>query len=237
LTSTITEQNKRLLNFSHIVSHNLRSHTSNIESLINLIEISEDENERNEMLGLLKSVSETLSQTMDNLNEVVSIQTNIDQVVEPLNLCKHINKTLEVLHNQISKHEAVITNSVADATTVYFNPAYLESVLLNFISNSIRYKHPGRKPEIFLRSYAENNYIVLEIKDNGIGIDLKKNGKKLFGLYKTFTNNIESRGIGLFISKNQVDAMKGKIEVESTINEGTTFKIYFNNAAKEDIHH
>lgn len=233
----VTEQNKRLLNFSHIVSHNLRSHTSNIESLINLIEVSEDEDERNEMLGLLKSVSETLSQTMVNLNEVVSIQTNIDQVVEKLNLNKYIHKTLQVLHNKITKNEATIVNAVSEATTVYFNPAYLESVLLNFISNSIRYKHPDRKPEIKLQSYTENNYLVLEIKDNGIGIDLKKNGKKLFGLYKTFTNNIESRGIGLFITKNQIDAMKGKIEVESALNEGTTFKIYFNNAAKENIHH
>jgi PAS domain S-box-containing protein len=233
----VTEQNKRLLNFSHIVSHNLRSHTSNIESLINLIEVSEDEHERNEMLGLLKSVSETLSQTMVNLNEVVSIQTNIDQVVEKLNLNKYIHKTLQVLHNNITKNEATIVNAVSEATTVYFNPAYLESVLLNFISNSIRYKHPDRKPEIKLQSYTENNYLVLEIQDNGIGIDLKKNGKKLFGLYKTFTNNIESRGIGLFITKNQIDAMKGKIEVESALNEGTTFKIYFNNAAKENIHH
>lgn len=231
----VTEQNKRLLNFSHIVSHNLRSHTSNIESLINLIEISEDEEERCEMLGLLKSVSETLSQTMDNLNDVVSIQTNIDQVVEKLNLNTYLNKTLEVLHNQIMKTEAHIVNSVSDNTIVLFNPAYLESVLLNFISNSIRYKHPERKPEIILQSYTENNYLVLEIKDNGIGIDLKRNGKKLFGLYKTFTNNIESRGIGLFITKNQVDAMKGKIEVESTLNEGTTFKIYFSNA-KENLH-
>ncbi|MFC4816853.1 PAS domain-containing protein [Flavobacterium sp. GCM10023249] len=232
----VTEQNKRLLNFSHIVSHNLRSHTSNIESLINLIEVSEDEEERNEMLGLLKSVSETLSQTMINLNEVVSIQTNIDQVVEKLELNKYIHKTLQVLHNKISKYEANIINTISDSTTVYFNPAYLESVLLNFISNSIRYKHPDRKPEIKLQSYTENNYLVLEIQDNGIGIDLKKNGKKLFGLYKTFTNNIESRGIGLFITKNQIDAMKGKIEVESKVNEGTTFKIYFNNA-KENIHH
>ncbi|RXR19329.1 PAS domain S-box protein [Flavobacterium amnicola] len=233
----VTEQNKRLLNFSHIVSHNLRSHTSNIESLINLIEISEDENERNEMLSLLKSVSETLSQTMNNLNEVVSIQTNINPVVEQLNLNKYITKTIEVLHNQIIKNEVKIDNSVSDTTTIYFNPAYLESILLNFLSNSIRYRHPDKKPEIKLRSYSENNYIVLEISDNGIGIDLKKNGKKLFGLYKTFTKNIESRGIGLFITKNQVDTMKGKIEVESTLNEGTTFKIYFNNAAKENLHH
>ncbi|WP_136668066.1 PAS domain S-box protein [Flavobacterium sp. H122] len=232
----VTEQNKRLLNFSHIVSHNLRSHTSNIESLINLIEISEDEEEQKELISLLKSVSDNLNQTMDNLNEVVSIQTDINPVIENLSLNKYIEKTQEVLRNQIIKNDAVIHNNVAGSALVHFNPAYLESVLLNLLSNAIRYRHPDRKPEIFLNFYTENNHQVLEIKDNGIGIDLKKNHKKLFGLYKTFTTNPESRGIGLFISKNQIDAMKGKIEVESTLQQGTTFKIYFNNAAKENIY-
>lgn len=228
----VTEQNKRLLNFSHIVSHNLRSHTSNIQSLISLIEMSEDETERNELIGLLKSVSETLNKTMDNLNEVVSIQTDINIVIEKLNLEKYINKTLEVLHNQIIKNNTSINNAVSSEIFVHFNPAYLESVLLNFISNAIRYRHPQRDPIIDLNAYTEGDYTVLEIKDNGIGIDLKKNGKKLFGLYKTFTKNPESRGIGLFISKNQIDTMKGKVEVESVLNEGTTFKIYF----KETTH-
>lgn len=223
----VTEQNKRLLNFSHIVSHNLRSHTSNIQSLINLIEISETEEEEKELLVLLKSVSEALNETIDNLNEVVSIQSDITPVIEDLNLNKYIKRTLAVLRDQIIKNDAEIRNNVPDNSIVKYNPAYLESVLLNFISNSIRYKHPDRKPIIELNSYIENNFQVLEIKDNGIGIDLKKNKDKLFGMYKTFTSNPESRGIGLFISKNQIDAMKGKIEVESALNEGTTFKIYF----------
>lgn len=223
----VTEQNKRLLNFSHIVSHNLRSHTSNIQSLINLIEMSDNEDEKKELLVLLKSVSEALNETMDNLNEVVSIQTNITPVIEELNLNKFINKTLEVLRNQIIKNEAEIENNITDDATVKFNPAYLESVFLNFLSNAIRYKHPKRNPKIELNSYLEDNYRVVEIKDNGIGIDLDKNGNKLFGMYKTFTNNPESRGIGLFITKNQIDALKGKIKVESKLNEGTTFKIYF----------
>ncbi|KGO95829.1 hypothetical protein Q767_09055 [Flavobacterium enshiense DK69] len=223
----VTEQNKRLLNFSHIVSHNLRSHTSNIQSLINLIEMSDNEYEKKELLVLLKSVSEALNETMDNLNEVVSIQTNITPVIEELNLNKFIKRTLEVLRNQIVKNEAKIENNISDDETVKFNPAYLESVLLNFLSNAIRYKHPERNPRIELNSYLEDNYRVVEIKDNGIGIDLDKNGNKLFGMYKTFTNNPESRGIGLFITKNQIDALKGKIKVESKLNEGTTFKIYF----------
>lgn len=223
----VTEQNKRLLNFSHIVSHNLRSHTSNIHSLINLIELSEDEAEEKELLVLLKSVSEALNETMDNLNEVVSIQTDITPVIEELHLNKFINRTLDVLRNQIVKNDATILNQVADDVTVKFNPAYLESIILNFLSNSIRYRHPERNPVIELKSYVENGYRVLEIKDNGIGMDLKRNGEKLFGMYKTFTNNPESRGIGLFITKNQIDAMKGKIAVDSVLNEGTTFKIYF----------
>jgi signal transduction histidine kinase len=174
---------------------------------------------------------------MDNLNEVVSIQTDINPIIEDLNLNNYIQKTIEVLGNQIIKNNVLIHNNISDTATVSFNPAYLESVLLNFISNAIRYKHPQRRPEIILHFYTENKTKVLEIKDNGIGIDLKKNGKKLFGLYKTFTSNPESRGIGLFISKNQIDAMKGKIEVESTLNKGTTFKIHFNNVTKEDMHH
>jgi len=67
----------------------------------------------------------------------------------------------------------------------------------------------------------------LKIKENGIGIDLGKNGEKLFGMYKTFNNNPDSKGIGLFITKNQIDAMGGRIQTESELNKGTTFTIYF----------
>ncbi|MEW5675726.1 PAS domain S-box protein [Flavobacterium enshiense] len=223
----VSEQNKRLLNFSHIVSHNLRSHTSNIQSLINLIELSEDKKEQLELLELLKTVSNTLNETMDNLNEVVSIQTNINPLIEHLNLNRFINRVQEILRDQIEKNNVEIINNVPDYVTVKFNPAYLESVLLNLISNSIRYRHPERKPIIEL-SYSETEGSkILKIKDNGIGIDLNKNGEKLFGMYKTFTNNPESRGIGLFITKNQIDAMNGRIEVESGLNNGTVFIIYF----------
>ncbi|TGD59367.1 sensor histidine kinase [Flavobacterium humi] len=223
----VTQQNKRLLDFSYIVSHNLRSHTSNIQSLATLIEESDDETEKTELLALLKSVSDTLHKTMDNLNEVVSIQTQVNPVIESLELQPVISKTLEILSNQIKSSKAKIINNVPGSVTVNYNPAYLDSVILNFILNAVRYHHPERNPVIELNSYEEKEYIVLEIKDNGIGIDLKKNGKKLFGMYKTFTNNPESKGIGLFISKNQIDTMQGKVTVESEINVGTTFKIYF----------
>lgn len=222
----VSEQNKRLLNFSYIVSHNLRSHTSNIESIISLIESAESEDERNEMMELLKSVSNSLDETMIHLNEVVNINTNISLVIKPLNLSHYINKALEVLSEQIQLNEASFIFDINEYAVINYNSAYLESILYNLISNAIRYRHPQRKPIITIKLYKKRDKDVIEVSDNGIGIDLKKHGDKIFGMYKTFSNNSDARGIGLFITKNQIDAMGGTITVESKPNIGTTFKIY-----------
>ena len=222
----VTEQNKRLLNFSYIVSHNLRSHTSNIESIIYLIESVETEDERNEMMHLLKSVSNSLDDTMIHLNEVVNINTNINLVTKPLILNDYINKTKEILSEQIQLNNVLFVTNIPDDATIFYNSAYLESIIYNLVSNAIRYKHLDRKLIITINLYKENGKDVVEFKDNGIGIDLGRNGNKIFGMYKTFSNNSDARGIGLFITKNQIDAMGGNITVESEINVGSTFKIY-----------
>lgn len=222
----VNEQNKRLLNFSYIVSHNLRSHTSNIQSIATLIDMASNHEEQREMITLLKTVSNSLNETLLNLNKVVNIQTNINVIVEPLKLRHYIDRTLEVLHDQIALKQVQIENKVTDDIIVNYNPAYLESILLNFIFNAIRYSHPDRLPVIELSCHHED-HLVLRISDNGIGIDLDKHGKELFGMYKTFTSNPDSKGVGLFISKNQIDAMGGRVLVESVVNVGTVFKIYF----------
>ena len=222
----VTEQNKRLLNFSYIISHNLRSHTSNIESIISLLETAEHEEEKEQLVQLLKTTSDSLNETMYHLNEVINIRANIDLVSEPLDLEKYIISARSVLCEQIASNKVTISTEIPTGTIINYNPAYLESILYNIISNSIRYKHPSRKPVIKINLVEENDVKILEITDNGIGIDLARNGDKIFGMYKTFSNNADSRGIGLFITKNQIDAMGGNITVESEPNKGTTFKIY-----------
>lgn len=221
----VSEQNKRLLNFSYIVSHNLRSHTSNIELISSLMESVKTPEEQKEMVDLLKRVSKSLDDTMRNLNEVVNIRTNINLTIEQLNLNQFIENTLLVLEKQIYDKQATVQNLVPSEIDITYNAAYLESILYNFISNAIRYSHPERKPLVVLRFDQEKKALI--IADNGIGIDLKRNGENLFGMYKTFNNNPDAKGIGLFISKNQIDAMGGRIEIESELNVGTTFTIYF----------
>ena len=225
--SLVTEQNKRLLNFSYIISHNLRSHTSNLQSLSNLLKDAESDKEREELLPLLSDVSNALNETMHNLNEVVNIQTNLNLNVTPLDLRKYIDKTLHDLSAEIEQRKITINCHVKKDTFVVYNPAYLENILINCISNAIRYSDPTKDSYINIESYIVNSKTVLEISDNGIGIDMQKNKDKIFGMYKTFHNNPDAKGMGLFVTKNQIDAMGGSITVESKLNEGTSFKIYF----------
>jgi signal transduction histidine kinase len=224
--NTVSEQNKRLLNFSYIVSHNLRSHTGNIKSILKLVEESDSDKEKQELMSHMKTVSRLLNETMINLNEMVSIQNNINLIIGPLNLNDYVAKAIDILSLQIDLKNATIQNNVPKEITISYNPAYLESIVLNFLSNSIKYSYPGRRPVICIDCFKEEGKTVLQIADNGIGIDLHKYGDKLFGMYKTFNGNKDARGIGLFISKNQIDSLGGKVEVVSELNKGTTFKIF-----------
>ncbi len=223
----IGDQNNRLTNFAHIVSHNLRSHAGNLKMLIDIFKGAEEE-EKEEMLNHLEAISDSLYVTIVHLKELVDIQFEIKTVKENLNLRHYLKNILNILHNEITKHGVNIEINIPLDVTVNYNPAYLESVLLNFTTNAIKYSSSERKPMLSYDFEVVNGKKILSISDNGLGIDLKKHKNALFGMYKTFHKNQNSRGIGLFITKNQVEAMGGKIEVFSEVNKGTTFKIHFN---------
>lgn len=224
----IIEQNNRLLNFAYIVSHNLKSHTGNFKMLFDFIDETDDIDNREECIGHLKTTSNALSENIDHLKELVDIHNTIIHKKEDLNLRIFLNQTLEVLSRDIIDKKVKIVNKIGKKDTINFNPAYLESLFLNFTTNAIKYSHPDRTPEISYSFLNDNGKLVLLIKDNGLGINLEKHGEKLFGMYKTFHKNVDARGIGLFITKNQIESMGGSIEVESKVNVGTTFKINFN---------
>lgn len=226
----VTEQNKRLLNFSYIVSHNLRSHTSNIQSLATLIKESDDIVEQQKLIQLVGMVSNELNDTIINLNEVINIRKNVNLNVQNLTLVDFVLKTLDVITEDLRQKNIKIIGKVPPSAIVNYNRAYLQSVLINVISNAVRYsKKTDDGRFIKFTYYDEKPYSILEIEDNGIGINMHRHKNKIFGLYKTFTNNKDAKGVGLFLTKNQVEAMGGKIEIESELNKGTIVRIYFKN--------
>lgn len=229
LASTIDivgAQNNKLNNFAHIVSHNLRSHAGNLRMLLDLFKAAPPE-ERDEMVQHLEAICDGLNITIGHLKELVEIQSEIKIEKKSLNLRRYLKNILNILHNEITKHAVKVDINIPLDATVSYNPAYLESILLNFTTNAIKYSSPERKPLLTYDFSIVDGKKILSVSDNGLGIDLRRHKNSLFGMYKTFHKHQNSRGIGLFITKNQVEAMGGKIEVTSEVNKGTTFKIYF----------
>lgn len=223
-----SQQNSRLLNFSHIVSHNLNTQAGNIKSILDLMDYDANLVGNNEMLSHLRTVSDDLNDTIANLTQLVAIQSDLNIDVKPLQLNRYVKKIIGIISTCNDESKVTIINSVSDDAVIHFNPAYLESVLLNFTTNAIKYSHPERHPIIEFSFSIENGSKVLSIADNGLGIDLDRHGEMLFGLYKTFHKHQDAQGIGLYITKNQIEAMKGKVTVNSKVGEGTVFKIIFN---------
>lgn len=221
----VGEQNTRLFNFAHIVSHNLRSHTGNLELLLTLLDESQNEEEEETYLEHIKGVSKNLTETIAHLNEVVSIQTNINQQRKEINLFDYVQNVLKILTADIKRKEAIVKNNVPKELVINYNEAYMESILLNLISNAIKYRSPDRQPLVTIETIERDEQIVLYVSDNGLGIDMKRHGDKLFGMYKTFHGNEDAKGVGLFITKNQIESMGGNIEVDSQLGIGTTFKV------------
>ena len=226
----VASQNSRLFNFAHIVSHNLRSHSSNLELIVQLIQDIDDPKEQLELLDNIKDVSNSLNKTIEHLNEVVTIQTNINHHREQVSIKNTLKQVCTSINQIIFKHNATINTDFSVGETIDYIPAYMDSILLNLLTNAIKYKHPDRDPVITfktLRDFKNDDSLVLEISDNGVGIDMEKFGEKLFGMYKTFHYNVDAVGIGLFITKNQIEALNGQISVKSKVDKGTTFTIKF----------
>jgi PAS domain S-box-containing protein len=223
----VKEQNNLLLNFANIVSHNLKSYAGNLNAIVDMLIKADAEDLRNEMLGYLQKIAKGFGQTVNNLNEIAKAQNFSKTNPEHINLKDYIEKAIEILRIQVKSTDATILNQVNPAVTLYTNPVYMESILLNLLTNAIKYRHPERQSVIELDSTADRGDLQLVIKDNGLGINLEKYGKSLFGLYQTFHKNADAQGVGLYIVKFQVESMGGRIEVESEVDKGTAFKIYF----------
>ena len=225
LVDVTSEQNKRLVNFTYIISHNIRSHVANIIGIINVME---DEEDSKLAWKMIKESTSSLDETIHNLNDIITVQSNTNLPVSTVYIHQEINRVISSIQVLIDNADTLLVYHFEQDESLITNPVYLESILLNLITNALKYKSPDRPLRLHIDFYKEGKYKVLTVKDNGIGINLDKHKDDLFGMYKTFHHNKDAKGLGLFIIKTQMEAMKGKIKVESEVDKGSTFKLYFN---------
>jgi signal transduction histidine kinase len=227
LCKRVINKANKLQNFAHIVSHNLRSPLANIVGLINLYDSAQIEQERFEFFEHIKLSVDRLSQTVEDLTEVVRINQNFEVKVEKLRFQDILQHILESIYITVAETRTYIECDFTACEEIMYNKVYLESIFLNLITNAIKYRSHERVPVVKLKTYQEQDTIILTCEDNGVGINMQRYGHKIFGLHKTFHGNQDARGVGLYITKNQIEALGGRIDVQSEEGQGTIFTIHF----------
>lgn len=230
LIRELTQNNKDLKQFSYITSHNLRAPLSNLTGLLNLIEdIPISNPELKEILNGFSKSTQLLNQTINDLTKVMIIKDSPSIKKEPLILKEVFENVCSQIIIPNNTTEPIINVNFENVPILQANKSYLESILLNLLTNSIKYKSENKALEISISTFQADNHSILTFTDNGIGIDLVRNRDKIFGLYQKFHNFPDSKGLGLYLVKSQVEAMDGTINIESEVNNGTTFTITFKN--------
>jgi PAS domain S-box-containing protein len=223
----LEEQNRQLDEFAHIISHNLRSPVGNIRALINFINEKSTMDDYRLIFEKISKVANNLHETMNELMETLKVKKNTEVERHEIRFKDILDKVVQSLEGELIQQGATVTFDFNNAPKIIYSKTYLESIFQNLLSNAVKYRSPERKPEIHVSTSIVSGRLELRFRDNGLGIDLKRYGDKLFGLHKTFHENKEARGVGLFLTKTQIEALGGTIKAESTIGEGTVFVIRF----------
>lgn len=226
-------RNKQLKEFSHIISHNVRSPIGNLGLLLSILDDAENEEERQEIIDKLNDVNSSLQSLLEELLETVKILDNASIRTEMTRIEPALKQARTLLSRQIEESQAEIHIDVSKAPVVYFPKVYLNSLILNLMSNAIKYRSLERPLVLNIYTELNNNRVELHFEDNGSGIDLKKHGHKVFGLYKTFDRSRPGKGLGLFMTRTQIESSGGTIQIKSKVDVGTTFIVTFPSAPDE----
>ncbi|MGB1032191.1 MAG: PAS domain-containing protein, partial [Flavobacteriales bacterium] len=192
LLAQTVAQNERLMNYAYIVSHNLRSHSGNISMLLDLMQIDHPEDTSSVYWGLIKKSAGSLSKTLERLSSDVKQNNLNENSIEAITLKPFILALLEGLEASFHNIDSQVVLNISDQHAVKAINPYLESALMNLVSNAIKYRRPNIELLINLSTKMIDDNIVIAVSDNGLGIDLSKHEKDMFKLNKTFHDNIDN---------------------------------------------
>ncbi|WP_400191612.1 PAS domain-containing protein [Hymenobacter sp. B81] len=225
----LVRTNVDLDNFIYTASHDLKAPISNIEGLLYLLQDELPGGEQSPYVAptltrMLDSV-ERFKRTIDHLTEVSKLQKEHDAPATAIDLASVVENVRQDLLPLIRATGARLEIDVAARPPVQFSEKNLRSVVYNLLSNALKYHSPDRAPRVALRAHVEPGYTVLEVRDNGLGIEAAYQ-PRLFSMFQRFHTHVEGSGIGLYMVKRMVDNVGGRIEVHSQPGAGTTFFVH-----------
>ena len=221
----LTRMNQTLDSFVRIAAHDLRSPVASMQSLIELHHRHTDQNMRNTIFAQLEKSVLKMAETLDSLQMLLRWQDKKKPTAKELQLDEILHRVQDSLSFLMASREVTIRTDFSQAEHFSYIEPYLFSILKNLLSNAIKYSAPDRDCIIEIKTQAQEKGMVLTVSDNGIGIDLKKYGSKIFQSFERFTSQAVGTGLGLYLIKQMVEHNGGKIKVESQLNKGTTFRL------------
>jgi signal transduction histidine kinase len=224
--TVLKERNGQLEQFAYIISHNLRGPLSRIQGLASIMDLVDSPAEIHDIAKKMSHSTMDLDRVIRDLSLMIDIPHVDQNAFSEINLIDIVTKVINLLTADIQQSGATINTNLRE-TKLRTLPSYLESILFNLLQNAIKYRSPERKPIITISSYKMDGQFMLEIEDNGLGIDTQQHMPNLFMPYKRFHLHVEGRGLGLYLVRARVEALKGKIEIESHVNSGTRFRMSF----------
>jgi len=188
-------------------------------------QIKSNSAESDEVVAHITKSANHLDTVIKDLNNVLAVSDQ-KSIMTFVDLDAEFDTVRFLLKNEIDQSKAVIEYDFSKCTVVHSIKSYIHSILYNLLSNAVKYRKQNVIPVIIVKSYTDDSeFLCIEFSDNGIGVDLDKFKDKIFGFYKRFHSHIEGKGLGLHLIKKQVDALGGRIEVDSVVGKGTTFRV------------
>lgn len=225
----LEEKQMALMQFNYIISHNLKGPVNNISSLLDMMLDADNTPEENLQINrfLKKSVS-SLDEIIMDLSKLINEKNRAKELYAKINIIDMVKGILVLLEKQINEYNVTVRMNIdKEVPEIYLIKSYLHSILFNLIQNAIKYRSDKRNPEIEISVFSEEKKYTMMIKDNGIGMDLVKYKYDIFKMYKQINAESEGKGMGLFMTKFQIESMGGRLEVDSSPDRGTVFKLIF----------
>jgi signal transduction histidine kinase len=221
----LVAQNNELQQFSYTVSHNLRGPVASMLGLINIHQYAKDDTEREELLSLLKQSAQSLETVIVDLNKIVEIRNDKFSAFEDISLEHELGLVKKSLNSFIMASDVSIETNF-QVGTIRSVKTYIHSIFYNLVSNAIQYRSVSRRADICITTEKIPDYTIISVSDNGMGIDLNRFKGDLFKLYKRFHTHTPGKGLGLYLIHQHVEKLNGRIEVESKVDQGTTFRVF-----------
>ncbi|HEX9953053.1 MAG TPA: PAS domain-containing sensor histidine kinase [Rubricoccaceae bacterium] len=228
LLDELTKVNSDLKALTLTTSHDLRSPLNNLLLVSGLLDLDRVEDpETVELIEVLRRSADVLHVNLNKYVDALSGPSDGSPPRETVSLSERLRDVSESISSLIDSSNATLHSDFSRLDGLALNEALLDSILLNLITNAIKYARPGVPPVITIGADRVDNVHRLVIGDNGLGIDLAEAEGRLFGLNQTFHSHTDSKGVGLYLVHRHVTSLGGHISVASTVGDGTTFTISF----------